>query len=170
MESSSMDNEEKTVETTLEIDTKPFGKIKVTERQKIYFPEGLYGFESLHDFYLLDYQEGPFFWLQSSAARDVAFVIIDPVMFKADYKLVVRMEDYHAIELNSDEDIKQDLMHFAIVTIPENPKKMTANLLGPVIINAKRRIGKQALSLMEDYHTKHVIIEELEQHREKESK
>jgi flagellar assembly factor FliW len=48
---------------------------------------------------------------------------------------------------------------FAIVTITED--SMTANLLGPIIINNQDRKGKQALALNQDYSTKHDILEEL---------
>ena len=38
---------------------------------------------------------------------------------------------------------------------------MTANLLGPIIINIKDKIGKQALALNEEYSTRHDILDEL---------
>ncbi|MFC1670955.1 flagellar assembly protein FliW, partial [Spirochaetota bacterium] len=48
-----------------------------------------------------------------------------------------------------------------IVTIPENPKEMTANLQGPIIVNPHKRIGKQAISANEKYGVRHGILEEM---------
>ena len=57
---------------------------------------------------------------------------------------------------------EEGLLVFAIVTIPANPKEMTANLQGPLIINPLKRIGRQAVSLSDKYRVKHIILEEME--------
>ncbi len=147
----------------LEIDSKPYGKIKVSEDQKVYFPEGILGFETFKDYYLLDKNEGPFYWLQSVTTIDVAFVIINPQYFKANYVLELDHGDFKDIGLLTEEDIDKNLFQFAIVTIPpDNPNNMTANLLGPIIINKESKLGKQALSLNSNYNVRHNIIQELE--------
>lgn len=148
--------------TTLQLDTKAYGRITVTEKQKIYFKEGLYGFEHINTYYLLDIDEGPFYWLQSEGHKEIAFVILDPYSFKPDYELKIKESDYASIGIKLNEN-KEDLLHFVIVTIPEDPQNITANLLGPIIINKNKRLGRQALSLREDYSTKHYILEELKQ-------
>lgn len=148
----------------LEIDSKPYGKVKVSQDQLIHFSEGILGFEDLHKYYLLDRDEGPFYWLQSVDMTEIAFVIINPMFFMADYRLELTQKDFDDIELEKEDDIEDDLLQYVIVTIPpEDPNKMTANLLGPIIINKSKRIGKQALSLNPEYHVKHNILEELEQ-------
>jgi flagellar assembly factor FliW len=53
------------------------------------------------------------------------------------------------------------MLFFAIVTIPEDHKKMSANLQGPVIINREKRIGKQFISTNPDWKTRHYILDEL---------
>ena len=50
------------------------------------------------------------------------------------------------------------LYHFFTV---RNPKDMTANLQGPIIINPHKRIGRQAISTNEKYGVKHGILEEM---------
>ena len=146
----------------LEIDSKPYGKVKVSVDQKIHFSEGLLGFDNNKDFFLLDENEGPFYWLQSTNETDIAFVIINPQYFKADYTLEIDSQDFVDIGLKSEEDIDKHLLQFAIVTIPpDDPNNMTANLLGPIIINKESRIGKQALSLNNEYSVRHNIIDEL---------
>ncbi len=147
----------------LEIDSKPYGKVQVSEDQKIVFEDGIYGFETLKEYYLLDFEQEPFYWLQSVDVKEVAFVIINPQNFKSDYKLVINDSEYKELGFRDEEDINKNLLHFCIVTIPQDdPKKMTANLLGPIIINKKSKRAKQALSLVEQYKVKHYILEELE--------
>ena len=51
---------------------------------------------------------------------------------------------------------------FAIVTIPEDSRRMTANLQGPVIINRRTRVGRQFISPSPRWGIRHFILEEME--------
>jgi len=147
----------------LEINSKPYGKVKVSKDQLISFPGGILGFEDLTKYILLDRNEGPFYWLQSQDVIEVAFVIINPMYFIHDYKLELSSQDFLDVKLMDDKDIEDNLLHYAIVTIPpDDPNKMTANLLGPIIINKAAGLGKQALSLNSNYTVRHNILEELD--------
>ncbi len=140
------------------IATKPFGQIEVDERQIIDFPEGIYGFEDIKQFVILDASEkSPFKWLQAYDEPDLAFVIIRPIDFMVQYELNVMPEDLEDIGAKSPDEV----IVFAIVTIPEDPSRMTANLQGPVLINPKTRKGKQAISLSDKYSVRHYILEEI---------
>jgi flagellar assembly factor FliW len=153
----------------IEIETKPYGKMKVSLKQRVSFEEGLYGFEKKKEFYLLDMEEnsGVMYYLQSAEDKEVAFILINPYMFKGDYVLDVSKSDLKKIGLDKEEEVKDLLLTFAIVTIPEKYDEMSANLLGPVLINAQKRLGIQALSLVEGYTTKHKILEELKKSSDK---
>ncbi|MBN1898539.1 MAG: flagellar assembly protein FliW [Spirochaetes bacterium] len=140
------------------IKTKPFGEIKVDETQQITFPDGLFGFEQYKKFYLLENPGSPFLWLQSSEEPALAFILIQPVQFKADYKLEISQEDYKSIGLDKKD---KKVLDFVIVTVPKEPEKMTANLQGPIIINVEKNIGKQVISLKEDYPIRCPVIEEM---------
>jgi flagellar assembly factor FliW len=145
----------------MKIKTKPYGEIEVHEKQKIHFPEGLFGFEEIKDYFLLDSKESPFYWLQAAEHPELAFVLIDPRIFKSDYTLSIRDDDYRAIEAQ-----KSDVVDFAIVTVPEDPEKISANLMGPIIINRKSRKAKQAISENDEYSVKHYIMEEMKSKKE----
>jgi len=140
------------------IKTKPFGEIEVDEEQEITFAEGLFGFEKYKKYYLLENKNSPFLWLQSSEEPSLAFILIDPNQFKNDYELKISEDDYKSINIK---DKKNDMIDFVIVTVPNNPKKMTANLQGPIIINVKEKIGKQAISLIEDYTVRCPLLDEM---------
>ena len=139
------------------VNTKPFGAIEVDERQQVSFPQGLLGFENLKSFVLLDAAQPPFYWLQSLNDPEVAFVLIDPVIFKPDYTPDVPAEELEEIGINGGEN----QLVFAIVTIPEQQERMTANLQGPVIINKQSKIGRQVISRSQRWKVRHYILEEL---------
>ena len=145
----------------MKIKTKPYGEIEVNEKQKIHFPDGLFGFEEVKQYFLLDSKEGPFYWLQSAEHPELAFVLIDPRVFKNNYTLSVGDDDYRAIDAR-----KGEAIDFAIVTVPEDPEKISANLMGPIIINRKSRKARQAISENDEYTVKHYIMEEMKGRKE----
>jgi flagellar assembly factor FliW len=137
--------------------TKAFGVIEIDERQKVSFPFGLFGFENLRDYIILDAERQPFYWLQSTDDDSIAFVLINPFLFRPDYELDIGDEELKSIGITSPEKA----LVFAIVTIPPGGGPMTANLQGPVIINRDLRVGKQAVLTDPRWKTKHDIVEEL---------
>ncbi|MCU0847142.1 MAG: flagellar assembly protein FliW [Spirochaetes bacterium] len=150
----------------LKIKTKPFGEMEVDERQVIDFPEGILGFDYIKKFVILDASDenSPFKWLQAYDEPTLAFVVIRPVDFMGEYELVISNGDIEAVGASGPEE----LVVFAIVTIPGNPSEMTANLQGPVIINPAKRMGRQAISLSDRYGVRHVILEEMKKSTGKE--
>jgi len=140
----------------VKVTTKAYGTIEVDERQKVSFPSGLLGFESIKDFVLIDAERQPFYWLQSLDAEHIAFITVNPFLFRPDYELDIDDELLKDIGISKPENA----LIFSIVTIPpEGP--MTANLQGPLIINKETRVGKQAVLSDPRWKTKHDIMEEL---------
>jgi len=137
--------------------TKAYGTIEVNERQKITFPSGLFGFESLKDYVLLDAAEQPFYWLQSVDEENTAFILIDPFIFRPDYEMDISNEELLPIGITESEKA----VIFSIVTIPPDNSPMTANLQGPLIINRISRLGIQAVLTDSRWKTKHDIMAEL---------
>lgn len=141
--------------------TKPFGPIEVQEKQILNFPQGLLGFEDFHEFALIEESpESPFKWLQSTQESGLAFICIQPQIFLTSYKPVISPDELAEIKvMNFDECII-----FLIVTIPhDNPKGMTANLQGPILINPKEGFGKQFISKDENHSIRKSIMESIEE-------
>ncbi len=143
----------------MQIDSKPFGPISIEDRQVIAFPNGVFGFEQHTEFALLDAGSPPFLWLQSLRAVNPAFLLINPYLFRPDYLLEIPDLDFE--ELGSPPE--DEILVFAIVTVPERPEELTANLQGPLVINRRRRVGKQCIHRSPHWHTKHRILEETPQ-------
>jgi len=147
---------------SIKVTTKPFGEIEVNELQIIDFPDGILGFDFIKKFIILDAGDpgSPFKWMQAFDEKDLAFVIIRPLDFMNEYELSISQNDLETVKASNIDE----LLVFAIVTIPENPRNMTANLQGPVIINPAKRIGKQAISLSDRYTVRHSILDEMKKH------
>jgi flagellar assembly factor FliW len=141
----------------VKVQTKAFGFIETEERQRIEFPQGLFGFEELKEYVLLDAEKQPFYWLQSVDKEQVAFVVVNPFLIRADYEVNIGNEELAEIGIDSPEKT----LIFAIVTIPPGGDPMTVNLQGPLVINRDTRRGKQAVLTDARWKTKHDIMAEL---------
>jgi flagellar assembly factor FliW len=142
----------------MNIKTKNFGLVSYNEEDVLYFDDGIPGFEGLKSFILLSVDEyTPFKWLQSLDDTNIAFVIIDPKAIVKDYKVEL---DEETVKLLDIKDLNHILV-FAIVVIPDEIEKMTANLKAPIIINAENNKGMQILLDNDDYMIKHPILKEL---------
>lgn len=126
----------------MQINTTRFGSVKIEENDTIAFEEGIVGFNSLKKFVLLDDPNDEIFaWLQSCEASDIAFPVLEPELFAANYKFNLTKNDLEALRLQKNES----LVTFCIVTIPEDPTQMTANMKAPVVINKQLRLGRQCV-------------------------
>ena len=141
----------------MKVATKAYGLIDVDEQQKIVFPQGLYGFETLKDYLLIDAERQPFYWLQSMDVEQVAFILVNPFLFRPDYEVNIGNEELADIGIHSPEKA----LIFSIVTIPSDGNPMTANLQGPLVINRYNRTGKQAVLSDTRWKIKHDIMAEL---------
>ena len=132
-----------------------FGEIAVPRHRIVVFPNGLPGFERCREFAILEDEESaPFYWLLSVENPHIAFVLIDPFLIWPDYTPRISRDDFKSLAIEKQEDS----LIYAIVTLSRDVKAVTANLSGPLLINAANRTAKQ-LALFDDrYTTKHRIV------------
>lgn len=132
-----------------------FGRLTVKEDQIIVLTPGLLGFSRYQRFVLVEHrQESPFLWLQSVDNPDLAFVVIDPACIVPDYHPPLS----HVLPELEAETIN-DLKLVVILTIPSGaPQEMTANLMGPVVINVKNRRGRQLVIEDPGYSHRHRVL------------
>lgn len=141
----------------MKIETTRFGTIDISEEEVFSFPEGLIGFAEHKNFIIYDYQpENPFKWLQASDNPGLAFIVVEPGEFMAEYKPKIPECELDFLGLKNVKDAR----FYATVIVPKDPKKMYANLLGPVVVNPEKRIGKQIILQSDEYSTCHYILEE----------
>jgi len=125
------------------IQTTRFGQVEVDDDFVIHFSQPILGFEDQKEFVILNHAEdSPFKWLQSVTIPELAFVITNPKLFGIDYEFSVPDDVCQKLNITNPDDV----LVVTIVNIPnEDPTKMTANLLGPVIIN---EVSKQAMQVV----------------------
>jgi flagellar assembly factor FliW len=133
------------------VKTRNFGSIEVRSDQIINLEPGLLGFTQYHRYVLIEHhQEAPFLWLQCLDNSDLAFVVIDPRCLLSDYQPGSLAQVMRDMKVERPEDLKI----LVILTIPPGkPQEMTANLMGPVVVNLKTRQGRQLV--VEDAHYSH---------------
>ncbi|TDT68072.1 flagellar assembly factor FliW [Hypnocyclicus thermotrophus] len=145
----------------MKLNTSRFGEIEILEDDIVIFKDGIFGFENIKRFTILNIEENnPLMWLLAIDDPELAFVIIRPFEFNPNYSLNLADKDAEELDLEAPED--SDI--FAIVVVPEDPSKMTANLQGPIVINTKKKIGKQVISTNPKHKLKHYILEEMQKY------
>jgi flagellar assembly factor FliW len=143
----------------MKLNTDYFGEIEINEEEIVDFPDGLLAFEKFKKFVLIDNpdDELPFQWLQCIDDPSLVFVVMNPFLFKKDYE--VDIPDSVVKKLEIEDETKVAI--YSILVIPDDITKMTANLIGPVIINSINRKGKQIVLDNRKYSTKHFVLEDV---------
>lgn len=124
----------------LKINTRKFGEITIDKENALTMPEGLPGFPGFEKFVLIeDKKTEPFCWFQSLEEPDLALVIMDPLVFKPDYRV-----DFKTIikGMGWKETPEEKLLTYVVINIREKEgkaKEITANLMGPLVINPGTR-------------------------------
>ena len=139
----------------MEIETSRFGPLEIPEEHILIFKAGLIGFNQQTRYALLGDERGiGYQWLQSLDDGNLAFVVVQPGLIKADYHIEIQDDALHEIEFQEGDEV----VVLSIVTVPPNePEKATANLQGPLVINATRNRGKQII-LNESYPIRYALI------------
>ena len=143
----------------MELITPQLGVIKYQKKEIILFPEGLYGFNHLGEFLLVRREKDTLFsYLQSITDVNITFIVIPPKEIVKDYNLILAKTDMEKIQVKSETDFQ----YYVIITIPKNIEEISANLLGPVVINTHLNIGAQFISQNVEYSTKYKILPQVQ--------
>jgi flagellar assembly factor FliW len=144
------------VTVALKITTSRFGNLDIEEHRILHMPSGMVGFPDVNRFVLLEHQEGsPFFWLQSVDRAELAFVLTDPLLFKPDYEIEIGAEDMEALDLANG---SREVQTLVVVNLSKaEPKEVTVNLLGPVVINQSKGLARQVVLYRSTYSHRHPL-------------
>jgi flagellar assembly factor FliW len=134
-----------------------FGKISYNEGDVVTFPQGLVGFPGLTRYFLYEEERlRPLMWLHSLDDPNLAFLVCDPLVFCRDYEAHLRVPASLRRQLGE----PQDLSVLAIVTPQPAFRRSTINLLGPLVVNARRQEGCQLILDDESLSTRHPLFPE----------
>ena len=124
------------------LDTKRFGTIDVDEDSIISVPDGIPGFPSFVNFLVIEASsDQPFYWLQSVDDGELAFLAVVPWSYFPDYTLSLDDDDEIALDVSD----PADLLVLNLVTVDKENESVTANLLGPLIVNQSNHVARQVV-------------------------
>jgi len=106
-----------------------FGEIEYHPENLLNFPEGLIGFEDLHNFIVMpNEKEGPLFWIQSVEDPNIAFILTDPTNFFLDYQIAPDQRERQKLQLGEDDEC------FALAVVTVSPERqISLNLAAPIL-------------------------------------
>lgn len=139
----------------MQIMTKDHKVVEVTNDKIYTFNEGIIGFEEYKTWALVACDIEPFVWLQSTQKEDLAFLLVDPFLVSSDYEVDINDETLKLIGTKE----PRDIIIMTIVTITGD--NITANFLGPIVINKCNRLCAQAILSDDKWTTKFDIMKSL---------
>lgn len=149
----------------MKIKTRKFGEIDIDEKQILTMPEGLPGFPGFDRFIVLEQPEtAPFCWFQSVDEPNLNLVIMSPFYFMPDYDpeldTIINIRNWHGTE-------KDQLQVYVVVNIfgEGEDRSITANLMGPIVINGRTREAVQFVFSNAIYSHQHDVLKSMEENR-----
>ena len=141
----------------MRIGTRVFGEIDLEEEKIIQMPLGLPGFPGKNRFVLLERVETrPFCWYQSVDDPNLALVVMNPRLFLPEYEV-----DLKAVceAMAWEGDAPEEMAVYVVLTInDEGPHRVTANLIGPIIINTEKHEAVQRVMTDSPYSHQYPIM------------
>ncbi|MCB1162117.1 MAG: flagellar assembly protein FliW [Candidatus Krumholzibacteriia bacterium] len=127
-----------------------FGAMEYREQDRITLPEGLVGMPNLRQFLIADFEEKvPFRWLQSVDDPSVGFLIAEPALFEPEFSLGLTESDLRGLDVSDPEELGV----FVLCTFRGSWQETTGNLMGPVLVHAGSRRGRQVIVEDSGYST-----------------
>jgi len=125
--------------TTTTVDLPRFGSCTYGEADIFVFPWGLPGFEELRNFIVIQLEtQDRILWMQSLDDLSIALPLGDPWLFFPDYDPKMPGFARLSLDLQNAEDF---ILLAVMVGTPGGPTFM--NLMAPIVVNLKSRIGRQ---------------------------
>ena len=139
---------------SMQIATSRFGMLDAAEDQIVTIEGGLLGFPDAASFVRLPVEDADgWMWLQSITDRELAFLAISAFSFFPTYDIDLPDSDAESLGLVEAADAEV----LALVTIRHTDEggvaAVTANLLGPLVINRNTAIGRQVVLSDSQYST-----------------
>lgn len=136
-----------------------FGTLDVPEDKIIYMERPILGFEHLKTFCLVELAElAPFLCMQSTEDPAISFLVVNPLVFYPRYRIEVNPKEIAELRIAKTESVET----YVIVTVPTDPREISVNLQGPVLINTENNLAKQLVLVNSQYQVRHLLLETLD--------
>lgn len=128
-----------------------------TANTVVRFPEGLPGFEHVHEWQLVAHDEAlPFFWVRAVSEPSISLLVIDPNLITASYDVTFSRSELARVGLGPTD------ARLLLVVVTLRPEGPTANLRAPLVIDPARMVGAQIILDDPDWPLRHPVFEEKE--------
>ncbi|SRR6266567_546990 len=120
------------------------------------FPDGLVGCQAWKNFVLLtdDKEDLPVAYLQSLDEPHIRLLVTNPLLVENSYAAKLTEDDRASIEL---EPTDQSVLYCTLTVDAQG--NITANLLGPLVVNPRTRRGRQLVLTESSYSTRHPVAQ-----------
>lgn len=130
---------------------------KTEEKIIIHFPEGIYGFEEVKDFILLQEDDARFLWsLQAADSPYPSLIVVDPSLIMPGYAPKLQARERRLLGNPAEED----LCWLAVAVIRKKLEDSVVSLKSPLVINVKNRVGLQVILEDGDYPLRYRLFAE----------
>jgi flagellar assembly factor FliW len=125
------------------------GPLEVEPDKVLTFPGGLLGFDGSRQFVMVEHEDAEvYWWLQDLVDPELTFLTVVPWPFFPDYEPDVDEVHQELLELQDPDEA----MVLCLVTIRADDQgdeppggAITTNLLGPLVVNRRTRVGAQVV-------------------------
>ena len=122
--------------------------------RQLLFDQGLIGCPDWHDITLEEQEAGPAIQvLRLNSDAGIAFFVTDPFPIMMDYAFEISDSDAKALELLD----SSEALVLVILTIVNESPTVTANMLGPLVVNIRTGRGQQLVLTNSDYSVRHSV-------------
>jgi flagellar assembly factor FliW len=129
--------------------------VELKQSEPIFFPEGLVGCADWRSFVLVAVSDDePVCLLQSTDEPEIALLVTDPRLIDPTYACPLSPADRAALRLAADDEP----LLLCTLTLRREPASITANLVGPIVVNLRERVGKQLVLADTTYSARHLVL------------
>jgi flagellar assembly factor FliW len=150
------------------LQTTCFGEIDYTTSAVFQFPSGLPGFEDERGFVFLERPgTAPLLFMHSLTNPELCFILLPILAAYPQYRLSIPDEDLSALQLppGLEPRIGDNILCGGLVSAGDESDHPTVNLLAPIVVNLKKKIGMQVIQTQSGYSHRYPLFtqEELRQ-------
>ena len=126
------------------VDLPKFGSFHYTDSEALAFPWGLPGFADLRRFVVLTASGTEhIIWLQSLERLEIAIPLTDPWRLFEDYQPTLPESARRSLEIEAPDDFA--IVNVVVAENVDGQVHQFLNLLAPIVINLRKKIGRQVM-------------------------
>ena len=143
------------------LQTTCFGALEYTSSAVFQFPSGLPGFENEREFVFLERPDAtPLMFMHSLSNPELCFILLPILVADPHYRLSLSDEDISELRLSPGHEpqIGDDILCGGVVSVGNDGDEATVNLLAPIVVNLKKKIGLQVIQTQSGYSHRYPLF------------